>query len=193
MKVLIINGYEVFEGVGAAKLNNSLVDMAKEIFEKKNYEVRVTHVDKGYEVEKELENNLWADIIFIQTPSYWFNIPGKFKEYIDKIYTIGNGGSMSNGDGRTRSDLSKKYGSGGLLTNKKYMLSVTANYPKEVFEENNSFFDGLTQDQTLIPLHKTYQYFGIQKLPTFSIFDVFKNPNVDSDIIDFKKHLEINF
>ena len=90
--------------------------MAKEIFEKKNYEVRVTHVDKGYEVEKELENNLWADIIFIQTPIYWFNIPGKFKSYIDKIYTIGNAGSMSNGDGRTRSDLSKKYGSGGLLT-----------------------------------------------------------------------------
>ena len=117
--------------------------MAKEIFEKKNYEVRVTHVDKGYEVEKELENNLWADIIFIQTPIYWFSIPGKFKTYIDKIYTIGNAGSMSNGDGRTREDLSKKYGSGGLLTNKKYMLSVTANYPKEVFEENNSFFDGL--------------------------------------------------
>ena len=84
--------------------------MAKEIFEKKNYEVRVTHVDKGYEVEKELENNLWADIIFIQTPIYWFNIPGKFKSYIDKIYTIGNAGSMSNGDGRTRNDLSKKYG-----------------------------------------------------------------------------------
>ena len=145
MKVLIINGYEVFEGVGAAKLNNSLVDMAKEIFEKKNYEVRVTHVDKGYEVEKELENNLWADIIFIQTPIYWFSIPGKFKTYIDKIYTIGNAGSMSNGDGRTREDLSKKYASGGLLTNKKYMLSVTANYPKEVFEENNSFFDGFTK------------------------------------------------
>ena len=107
MKVLIINGYEVFEGVGAAKLNNSLVDMAKEIFEKKNYEVRVTHVDKGYEVEKELENNLWADIIFIQTPIYWFSIPGKFKTYIDKIYTIGNAGSMSNGDDKTRSDLSK--------------------------------------------------------------------------------------
>lgn len=193
MKILIINGYEVFEGVGAGKLNNSLVDMAKEIFEKKNYEVRVTHVDKGYVVEKELENNLWADIIFIQTPIYWFNIPGKFKKYIDKIYTIGNAGTMSNGDGRTRSDLSKKYGSGGLLNDKKYMLSVTANYPKEVFEENNTFFDGLTQDQTLIPLHKTYQYFGIKQLPTFSIFDVFKNSNVDFDIVEFKKHLNTNF
>lgn len=193
MKILIINGYEVFEGVGEGKLNNSLVDIAKEIFEKKDYEVRITHVDKGYEVEKELENNLWADIIFIQTPIYWFNVPSKFKEYIDKVYTIGHTGCMSNGDGRTRDDLSKKYGSGGFLQDKKYMLSVTANYPKEAFEDNDAFFDGMTQDQTLIPLHKTYQYFGIKQLPTFSIFDVFKNPTVELDIVKFKKHLEMNF
>ena len=100
---------------------------------------------------------------------------------------------MSNGDGRTRDNLSKKYGSGGFLQDKKYMLSVTANYPKEAFEDKDSFFDGMTQDQTLLPLHKTYQYFGIKQLPTFSIFDVFKNPTVESDIVKFKKHIEMNF
>ena len=66
-KVLIINGYEKYEGVGQAKLNNSLVDIAKDELLKNNFEVKISKVDFQYNVDEELQKNLWADYIIIQT------------------------------------------------------------------------------------------------------------------------------
>lgn len=194
MKALLINGYETYEGVGEGRLNYSNIETAKDLLEKKGYEVKVTHVEKGYDVEEEHDKTLWADVIFVQTPIYWFSAPAKFKEYIDKVYIMGYAkGTMTKGDGRTRSDSMKGYGSGGLLTDKKYMLSTTWNAPKEAFAKGNEFYDGMNVDQALVALHKTYQFMGLQQLPSFEIYDVFKESNRDEDIRNFKKHIEENF
>lgn len=60
---------------------------------------------------------------------YWMSVPYIFKKYIDEVYTAGLGEVLCKDDGRTRSDLSKKYGSGGRKLRKKYMLSTTWNAP----------------------------------------------------------------
>mgnify|MGYP002713001730 CR=1 FL=1 len=194
MKALLINGYETYEGVRENRLNRSLVEYTKEILESKGYEVKVTNVEKGYDVKDEHDKTLWADVIFVQTPIYWFSAPAKFKEYIDKVYIMGYAlGTMSKGDGRTRSDPTKSYGEGGLLTDKKYMLSTTWNAPQQAFEKGNKFYEGMNTDQALVALHKTYQFLGIEKLPSFSIYDVFKEADREQDIVNFKKHIEDNF
>jgi len=54
---------------------------------------------------------------------------------MDEVYTNGMDGRLCSGDGRTREDESKQYGSGGSLTGKKYMLSVTFNAPDESFND----------------------------------------------------------
>ena len=194
MKALLINGYETYDGVGEARLNSSLIDITKEILEKKGYEVKITNVENGYDAKEEHDKTLWADVIFVQTPIYWFSAPAKFKEYIDKVYIMGYAlGTMTKGDGRTRSDSTKEYGEGGLLTDKKYMLSTTWNAPELAFAEGNKFYDGMNVDEALVALHKTYQFLGIQKLPSFSIFDVFKEADREEDIKNFKAHVEENF
>lgn len=49
------------------------------------------------------------------------------KKYIDDVFTEGHG-TLYASDGRTRKDPSKKYGSGGLVQGKKYMLSLTGTH-----------------------------------------------------------------
>jgi len=193
-KALLINGYETFEGVGQNRLNRSLIEITKQILEDKGYEVKVTEVEKGYDVSQEVEKHLWADVVFVQTPIYWFNVPGAFKTYIDKVYISGYAeGCMCIGDGRTRDDASKKYGSGGLLKDKSYMISTTWNAPKEAFNDPDEFMDGMSLDEATLYLHKTYQFLGMKKLPSTAIFDIFKHPDCSEQVETFKAHIKANF
>ncbi|MBG5948813.1 NAD(P)H-dependent oxidoreductase [Proteus terrae] len=108
---------------------------------------------------------------------------------IDDVFSAGDG-KMFIDDGRTRKDPSKKYGSGGLLQGKKYLLSVTWNAPLESFEEQEQFFEGKGIDAVYFPFHKANQFLGMEGLKTFGMFDVVKQPQIEQDIKAYKKHLE---
>jgi len=192
MNVFLIDGYETFPGVGEAKLNHSLVKNATEYFENKGHSVKTTCIESGYDAIDEHEKLIWCDILFIQTPVFWFGIPGLFKSYIDRVLMVGYAnGSTLVGDGRSRDDTTKQYGSGGLLINKKYIASSTWNAPKEAFSNKQQFLEGFNPDQPLTQLHKSYQFLGMKKIPSFEIYDVFKSPeSVASQIETFKTHLE---
>jgi len=192
MNVFLIDGYETFPGVGEAKLNHSLVKTATEYFENKGHSVKTTCIESGYDAIDEHEKLIWCDILFIQTPVFWFGIPGLFKSYIDRVLMVGYAnGSTLVGDGRSRDDTTKQYGSGGLLINKKYIASSTWNAPKEAFSNKQQFLEGFNPDQPLTQLHKSYQFLGMKKIPSFEIYDVFKSPeSVASQIETFKTHLE---
>lgn len=193
--VLILNAHQVWEGFAPGKLNQSFVDMASSLLTEKGYTVKTTLInDQNYQVKDEIEKHLWADYIIIQTPMYWMQTPWIFKKYMDEVYTAAMGGELCNGDGRTRKDPSKQYGSGGTAQDKKYMLSVTANAPREAFGDvNQTFFGGKTVDDVYFPLHLNYKFFGMEALPTFSAHDVLKNPQIEEDFARFKKHINDNF
>ena len=189
--VLIINAHQYYEGFAEGKLNKTLTDEAQSQMEGMGYEVRYTGVEEGYDVAEEVEKHLWADVVIIQTPVYWMSVPYIFKKYIDEVFTMGLVESkIADDDGRTRSDLSKKYGSGGLLGGKNYMISTTWNAPLESFEEPAQFFEGKGVDGVFFWLHKVYQFTGMKPLPTFSCYDVLKNADVETDIPRFREHLE---
>jgi modulator of drug activity B len=192
MNILIINGYERFVGVGEAKLNYFLVDEAKNYFLKRGAAVKITVIEDGYDANAEHDKLLWCDILCIQSPVYWFGIPGLFKSYIDRVLMIGYAnGSTLTGDGRAGKDNPKNYGGGGLLTNKKYMMSSTWNAPRDVFNAPELFLEGLDIDQVLMQLHKSYQFLGMQKIPSFAIYDVFHSTdNVERQVVEFTKHLD---
>jgi modulator of drug activity B len=46
------------------------------------------------------------------------------KKFIDEVYMLGRG-KIFEGDGRTRSDPARRYGTGGLMAGRTYMLSTT--------------------------------------------------------------------
>ena len=186
--VLLINAHQRYEGLAEGRLNRSLVDIAKELLGGIGCEVKTTIVEDGYDIAEELEKYKWMDAVIVQTPVYWMSVPYLFKKYIDEVYTTGIG-VLCKDDGRTRSDLSRKYGSGGFLHGKKYMISTTWNAPLEAFEDSEQFFEGRGIDGVFMWLHKNYQFFGMESLPTFSCYDVLKAPEVEEDFKRFKEHL----
>jgi modulator of drug activity B len=46
-------------------------------------------------------------------------------------------GGLARGDGRTRQDPSRRYGMGGKMQGKKFMICATWNAPREAFDNPN--------------------------------------------------------
>lgn len=155
------------------------------------HNVLTTVVDSEYSIDEEIQKFANSDIIIYQMPAWWMGEPWTVKRYIDEVFTIGHGVLYAN-DGRSRSDASKKYGSGGLLNGKKYMLSLTWNAPLEAFNDPEQFFDGVGVEGVYLHFHKANQFLGLEPLPSFIANDVEKNPQIEKDIVRYLQHLEDN-
>ncbi|WP_137221125.1 NAD(P)H-dependent oxidoreductase [Shewanella sp. MEBiC00475] len=114
--------------------------------------------------------------------------PWIVKKYINEVFTIGHG-RLYQSAGRTRKNTEHKYGSGGLIQGKQYMLSVTWNAPAEAFTDPNQFFEGVGVDGVYLAMHKAHQFLGMSQLETFMSNDVIKNPDIESDTSRYKAHL----
>jgi len=149
--VFIINAH-VHYPFSEGKLNQSLVEMAERRLIENAYQVKVITMKDDYDVEAEVEKHMWSDAIILQTPVNWMGVPWSFKKYMDDVYTAGMDGRLCAGDGRSRQDPMKQYGSGGTLTGKKYMLSLTFNAPRESFDDpGQHFFGGKGVDDLFWP------------------------------------------
>lgn len=191
--ILIINGHQYYP-FSQGKLNGTLVDNAVNLLQAKGHSTRVvTMTEEAIDVEKELENHQWADIVILQTPINWMGVTWSFKKYMDEVYTAGMGGALCVGDGRSEDAPKKNYGRGGALTNTKYMMSLTFNAPEESFNDVTEFFDGKTIDDLMFPMHMNFKFFGMQPMETFACFDVMKNADVESDFKRFEAHINKHF
>ena len=190
-KILILNGGKSF-GHSKGELNETMTNVAEQHLLSLAHEVKVTTIDEGYDIKAEIEKWLWADVIIQQTPAWWMGVPWIVKKYIDEVFTIGHG-RLYQSDGRSRKNSQHKYGSGGLLQGKEYMLSVTWNAPEESFTDPKQFFEGVGVDGVYLAMHKAHQFLGMTPLTTFMNNDVIKNPSIDNDIKCYKEHLDSLF
>ena len=190
-KVLIINAHQKYEGFANGKLNLTFMNAAKETLEANECEVKTTYIEMGYDIEEEIDKHEWADIVITQTPVYWFNTPWMHKKYIDEVFTTALvQGRIVKDDGRTRSDVTKQYGSGGLSQGKKYLLSATWNAPIEAFDDiDQNLFEGKSDDDALINLSANYKFCGFEPLRGFHLHDVMKNPQIENDLERYKDYL----
>lgn len=190
--VLILNAHHYYP-FSEGKLNAALIEKADAFFQAKGYQTRVVNTQDEFDVETELENHQWADIVFLQSPINWMGMTWSFKKYMDEVYTAGMGGALCHGDGRHQDNPKANYGKGGTLTNTQYMMSLTLNAPAESFADATDFFEGKSVDDLVFPMHMNFKFFGMQALPTFACYDVMKNADIDSDFARFEKHLNENF
>lgn len=185
--ILIIDAGKVFAH-SKGELNHTLSDIAATFLRDNGHQVEITRVDDGYNVADEIEKYLAADSIIYQMPGWWMGEPWILKKYIDEVFTEGHG-KLYASDGRTRADAAKKYGSGGLIQGKTYMLSLTWNAPLEAFTDPEQFFEGVGVDGLYLHFHKANQFLGMTGLPTFICNDVIKQPDVPRDIARYREHL----
>ena len=186
-KILLLNGGKAFAH-SHGQYNSTLHDAALAFLDRAGFDVKTTFIDGGFDVEEEVQKFLWADVVIYQMPGWWMGAPWTVKKYLDEVFTAGHG-SLYASDGRTRSDASQKYGSGGLIQGKQYMLSLTWNAPVQAFEDPTDFFEGKGVDAVYFPFHKANEFLGMSGLPTFICNDVMKVPNIERDVARYEQHL----
>jgi modulator of drug activity B len=191
--ILILNGHQKYEGFADGNLTKDFVNKAKVFFNNNNFNVKTTVIEEGYRFDEEVDKLLWADAILFQYPVYWMGLPWIAKKYIDEIFTPSQGVLYTN-DGRSRNNLNKKYGSGGLMTDTKYMLSLSYNCPESEFSNKEGFFEGLTLDEANFAVHKILQFCGAKQLETNAVHDVYKGDmNLEDALGKFEDKLISNF
>ena len=189
--VLIINAHQFVEGISPGRLNKTMVDVLTEEMTQRGYSVKHTSIEQGYQAGDEVDKHMWADIIILQSPVYWFGTPWTYKKYADEVFMAGLvQQKMLVDDGRTRNDPSKQYGTGGKMQGKKYMLSLTWNAPKEAFGNADQYlFAGKTEDDVFVGNTANYRFCGADILPSFSCHNVVKAADVEGDIARLRAHL----
>jgi NADPH dehydrogenase (quinone) len=190
-RVLIINAHQAYQGMAHGKLNHTMAGVIRDEMEQRGCEVVESVIEAGYDIDAEVDKHVWADLIILQTPVYWFGTPWIYKKYVDEVFTAGlMGQRLLADDGRTRDDPARQYGSGGKMQGKRYMVSLTWNAPKEAFgNPQQSLFEGKSVDDVFVSNTANYKFCGAEVLPAFSSHDVVKHADVASDIARLRKHL----
>ncbi|MEM9066006.1 MAG: NAD(P)H-dependent oxidoreductase [Planctomycetota bacterium] len=191
--VFVINAHQEYE-FSKGTLNATLTEIALEHLTSSGYDTRLTTMKDEWDAEAEIANHVWADIVLLQTPVNWMGVPWTFKRYMDHVYSFGMDGRLCAGDGRSRSEPGKQYGTGGTLTGTKYMMSLTFNAPSDSFSDpKQTFFGGISPDDLFLPMHLNFRFFDMEPLPTFVCYDVMKNPDVENDLVKYRAHLAEHF
>lgn len=190
-KVLLINTHLTYANWSEGALNNAFIQTAKDFFASKSVQVLETRIEDGYNPEEEVEKHMEADIVILQMPVNWFGAPWIYKKYVDEVF---NSGLLSEkfltGDGRTRKDPSKQYGSGGNMEGKKFMVCATWNAPAEAFDNpDQQLLQGKSTADLLLNITANYRFCGYEILPEYNCFDIFKSGDIAKDLEYYPTHL----
>jgi len=187
--VLILNGHQPY-ATSKGALNAALAQRIAAFAERQGHSTEIVAASNDFDPEAEVDRLLRADIIVKQFPINSMGPSWSFKKYLDEVFTAGMDGRLSNGDGRRRAAPKRGYGTGGCMTNRCYMLSVTLNAPREAFDNpEEPLFRGASLEDILAPLHFNARFFGLTALPSFAMFDVTKNPQIEKDFARLDRHL----
>lgn len=85
--ILIINAHKKWEGMSESNLNKRFKNEITTYFKEKEFAIKTTKIDGGYDINEEIIKNEWADLVITQTPVFWFNSPWIHKKYIQEIFT----------------------------------------------------------------------------------------------------------
>lgn len=116
------------------------------------------------DVKGEQEKLLWADILILQFPLWWFTMPAILKGWVDRVYSYGFAYGVGEHSDRRWGD---RYGE-GTLAGKRAMLIVTTGGWEEHYSARG--INGPIDD-LLFPInHGILHYPGYDVLPPFVVY-----------------------
>lgn len=190
--VLLINAHFTYPGWSEGKLNKAFFDEAKEFFHSRAYQILETKIEDGYNPDQEVEKHLQADIVILQTPVNWISTPWIYKKYVDEVFNSGlKSQKLLWGDGRSATDSTKQYGTGGKMQGKKFMISATWNAAQKDFSDPSQYlFQGKKPADVFFNITTNYRFSGYEILEGYNCFDVFHNKHIKQDIENYPAHLK---
>ncbi|NWB46259.1 NAD(P)H-dependent oxidoreductase [Pseudomonas gingeri] len=110
------------------------------------------------DIQVELDKLLWADLLILNFPIYWFSVPAILKGWIDRVLVSGvcYGG--------------KRFYDQGGLAGKKALVTVTLGGREHMFGEDA--IHGPLEDMLRPLLRGTLAYVGLEVLPPFVAWHV---------------------
>lgn len=118
------------------------------------------------DVKAEIEKLLWADVLILQFPLWWFSMPAILKGWVDRVFAYGFAYGVGEHSDRRWGD---RYGE-GRLSGKRAMLVVTAGGWQEHYSARG--INGPIDD-LLFPInHGILYYPGYDVLPPFVVYRV---------------------
>ena len=118
------------------------------------------------DVKAEHEKLLWADMLILQFPLWWFTMPAILKGWVDRVYARGFAYGVGEHSDRRWGD---RYGE-GILAGKRAMLIVTTGGWQEHYSPRG--INGPI-DEVLFPInHGILYYPGYGVLPPFVVYKV---------------------
>lgn len=110
------------------------------------------------DIQQELDKLLWADLLILNFPLYWFSVPAILKGWIDRVLVSGvcYGG--------------KRFYDQGGLAGKRALVTVTLGGREHMFGEGA--IHGPLEDMLRPLLRGTLAYVGLKVLPPFVAWHV---------------------
>jgi len=116
------------------------------------------------DVKAEIEKLLWADMLILQFPLWWFTMPAILKGWVDRVFAYGFAYGVGEHSDKRWGD---RYGE-GTLAGKRAMLIVTAGGWEEHYSPRG--INGAIDD-LLFPInHGILYYPGYDVLPPFVVY-----------------------
>lgn len=127
-----------------------------------------------HDVQTQMDDLLWADLVVLQFPLWWFGMPAILKGWMDRVFVYGR---LYTGSERLDA---------GVCRGKRAMLSVTAGASAEACAH-----DGQEGDTRLIlwPINYSLRYLGFTVLEPALITGV-RRGLTGKDAVAQKRHLE---
>lgn len=190
--ILLINAHLTYPGMSEGKLNRSFMDTAKKFLIAQGYQVLETNIEAGYNADSEVDKHLQADVVILQTPVNWISTPWIYKKYVDDVFTSGlKSQKLLFGDGRSATDSTKQYGTGGKMQGKKFMISATWNAAEKDFNDPKQYlYQGKSPADVFYNITTNYRFSGYNILPGYNCFDVFHNKHIKQDLENYPAHLK---
>jgi NAD(P)H dehydrogenase (quinone) len=129
------------------------------------------------DVKAEQEKLLWADMLVLQFPLWWFTMPAILKGWVDRVYSYGFAYGVGEHNDKRWGD---RYGE-GILAGKRAMLIVTAGGWEEHYSARG--INGPIED-LLFPInHGVLYYPGYEVLPPFVVYKADRLGEADFDCV----------
>ena len=176
MKIFVINGGQHFAH-SDGKFNRTLVELDQAFFTpEQGFELQITDVNEDYDPLEEVQKYVWADVIIYHFPVWWFSMPYRLKEYVDKVFTAGHRKGMFYSDGRKADNPHINYGTGGTMQGRRYLVTTTWNAPETAFTLPGEFFNQTSVDDgVLFGFHRMNAFLSLERMEGIHFHDLEKN------------------
>jgi len=149
-KTLIILAHPNFkDSVG----NKTIINTVKNIDTVKIRDLAALYPDFNIDVKAEQDALALANLIILQYPIYWYNMPPILKQWFDKVLTYGFA-----------------FGEEAKVTGKSIMASFTVGSPKKAYPKGE-------MERILLPIKASAAFCKLKYLPHLASYGIYYMPN----------------